>query len=461
MLTTGAQANTWSFVNHDTRTVDIFPIPAGARKLTTRPRILSRLAFLFLLGLACPLGAQEEALTAEDCVTLALEANPGFRSIRAALDATRAELTIARSERFPSLDFSASAGRYQPAGSGTLSRHSLGVALRQTVYQGGRIGAQVDAAESALEAGEEDLAAARANLILAVREAWYGVAQGERLVVSSREGLERSRLNLEYAEVRLEAGLGTRPDVLRARVDVSTAELELTRAQNTLERARATLNILMGQSPAAPFQIREESLEAPLPSLPSWEVLREKALETRDEVRAARARTAQQEAGVRLARGAFFPSVIADAALSRGAVASRSPDESWSLDLGLSLPIFQGFARSGEMRVRESLLESTRFQEEAVSRQVEGEVWEALLAERESARRLENARALFEAAQENLEAAQESYRQGLGSMIALVDARTAFTEAEQTLIRARYDRRVARAVLERVVWGDTFGGHPS
>ena len=40
-------------------------------------------------------------------------------------------------------------------------------------------------------------------------------------------------------------------------------------------------------------------------------------------------------------------------------------------------------------------------------------------------------RSLFEAAQENLDAAQESYRQGLSSMIALVDARTAFTDAER------------------------------
>ncbi len=426
------------------------------------PRVILRPPFLFLMvlgsGFGSPLPAQEGPMELEECISLALEANPGFQSIRAALDATRAELTVARSSRYPSLGLSASAARYETAGSGALDRHNVGLAFRQTLYQGGQISAQVDAAQAALDAGEEEQAAARADLILAVQEAWYGVAQGRRLVLSSQEGLRRSRLNLEFAEARLEAGLGTRPDVLRARVDVSAAELDLTRAENVLEGARAVLNILLGQSPANPLEIREPTAEVPLSPLPSWEILRRDALTAREEVRAARARTAQQEARVRLARGGFFPSISADAELSRGATASASPDESWSLGVGLSLPLFQGFSRTGDLRGQRALLESARFREQAVTREVEGQVWEALLAEKESTRRLENARALLDAAEENLEAAQVSYRQGLGSITALVDARTAFTEAEQTLIQAEYDRRIARAVLERVVRGDALEG---
>jgi outer membrane protein TolC len=440
------------------RTVNTVPFPAPRRTTEEVATAMFLLLLVFLWGLPVPLGAQASPLEMEECITLALEANPGFQSIRAALDATRADLTVARSSRFPSLGLSASAARYETAGSGALDRHSVGLALQQTLYQGGRIRAQVDAGEAALEAGEEALASARADLVLAVRQAWFSVAQGERLVVSAREGLERSRLNLEYAEARLEAGLGTRPDVLRARVDVSAAELELTRAENVMESSRAVLNILMGQSPATPLQIREEASAVSFPPLPSWDDLRDAALGAREEVRAAQARTARQEAEVRFSRGSFFPSISAEGAVSRGASASRSPSESWSLEMGLSLPLFQGFARRGDLRARQALLESARFQESAVSQAVEGEVWEALLAEKESTRRLENARALYQAAEENLEAAQESYRQGLGSMIALVDARTAFTGAEQTLIQAEYDRRVARAVLERMVWGDTFGG---
>lgn len=406
---------------------------------------------------ASPARAQDGPLNLETCVRLALEANPDLQSRRAALDASRANLTGARSVRFPSVGFSAGAARYESGGSGTLDRHNVGVNLRQTLYSGGRVTAGVDAAASALAADEGAVDAARADLVLAVRQAWYSAAQGVRQVRSAEDGLARSRLNLEYAEAQLEAGLGTRPDVLRARVDVSAAVLDLTRARNTLDGARARLNSLMGRSPARPLELATEEVEQPLAPLPPWEELRRRALQSRDELRVARARVARQEALVRMARGTFLPSVSAEADVGRGTAGVRSPEESWSLGVSFSLPLFEGFARSADVQGEAALLAAARFDQQAVTQAIEAEVWDALLAEEESARRLENARALVEAAEENLEAAQESYRQGLGDIIALVDARTSFTEAEQVLIQAVYDRRTARAVLERVVDRDTFG----
>ncbi len=401
--------------------------------------------------------AQERPLDLEASVRLALEANPDFQSRRAALEATRAEVRGARSGRYPTVGLSGSAARYENGDAGAMDRHEVGVGLRQVLYQGGRVGAGVDAAEAVLEADEGVLRAARADLVLAVRQSWYRAAQGERLVRSAEEGLARSRLNLEYAEAQLAAGLGTRPDVLRARVDVSAAQLELTRASNARESARAVLNTLMGQPPSASLALAAEDPEAALPELASWEDLLAAALDSREELRSARARTARQEALVRLARGSYLPSVTADAGVSRGAMASQDAEKSWSLGVAFSLPLFDGFSRSADVQAQRARLDAARFDEAAVAQGVEAEVWQAWLDEEESARRLENARALFAAALENLEAAQESYRQGLGSMIALVDARTEFTGAEQALIQAVYDRRIARAVLERVVEGDIFG----
>lgn len=393
----------------------------------------------------------------EACVRLALEANPDLQSRRAVLEASRADLTGARSGRYPSVGLSGSASRYDTGEIGATDRHDLGLSVRQILYRGGRVSAGMDMAESAFDANQASLATARADLILAVQLGWYRGAQARRLVLSSEQVLERSRLNLEYAESQLLAGLGTRPDVLRARVDVSAAELELTRARNTLEGAKANLNTLMGRPPIQPLELAPDTDQDPLPPLPSWEELRRMALEAREELRAARARTARQEAAVRFARGAFLPTVNADAGLGRGAVGSRSPRESWSVGLAFSLPLFEGFAPSAELQAQRAFLEASRFDEIAIQQRVEGEIWEGLLAEEESARRLDNAEALLEAARESLDAAQEAYRLGLGTMIALVDALTALADAERILIEAMYDRRIARAVLDRVVGYDSFG----
>ena len=312
----------------------------------------------------------------------------------------------------------------------------------------------MDAAESAFAAEDAARAAARSDLVLAVRRAWYQAAQAQRLVISSEQGLEHSQLNLEYAEAQLVAGLGTRPDVLRAHVDVSAAALELTQSRNALEGTKATLNTLMGRSPARSLELAPDVEEEPLGPLRSWEVLLQAALENREEMREAQARTACQEAAVRLARGGFLPTVNADAGLSLGTANSPGSRESWSVGLMFSLPLFEGFATTADYQAQKALLEASQFDEQGVRRRIEREVWDAVLSGNAAARSLDNARALFEGARENLDAAQTSYRQGLSSMISLVDARTAFTDAERILIQALYERRIAFAVLERAIGQD-------
>ena len=260
--------------------------------------------FLLAVAVASPsaAAAQERPLDLEASVRLALEANPDFQSRLAALEATRAEVRGARSARYPNVGLSGSAARYENGGSGAMDRHTVGVDVRQILYQGGRVGAVVDAASATLDVDEGALQAARADLVLAVRQSWYRVAQGERLVRSAEEGLARSRLNLEYAEAQLAAGLGTRPDVLRARVDVSAAQLALTRASNATESARAVLNTLMGQPPSAPLTLAADEPESALPGLAPWDELKRTALDGREELRSARARTARQEALVKIGR---------------------------------------------------------------------------------------------------------------------------------------------------------------
>ena len=74
--------------------------------------------------------AQEGPLSVEASIQLALRANPDHRSRVAALEATRADLRGARSARFPSVDLSASAARYEVGGTGALDRNDLGLSIR-------------------------------------------------------------------------------------------------------------------------------------------------------------------------------------------------------------------------------------------------------------------------------------------------------------------------------------------
>lgn len=388
------------------------------------------------------------------CIQEALAANPDLQARQALLAQVATGMDEAAADRYPTLGLSGNAARSAGGGADPTGRHEVGIALRQTLYRGGRVEAAVDIAASAHAAARADLEAVTRDLVFQVRQAWYRLAQARYLLVSAEQSLERSRLHLDYAEALIEAGMGARTDLLRARVDVAGAELDRTRALNQVRSAEAALNTVMGRPPGQALETAAEPLDGTLPPAAPWEALQASALGAREEFAAARARRARQEASLRSARGAYLPVVQTDAGVSRGGTSSTPARESWSVGLSVAVPLFEGFANRARVAGQQALLEAVDHDLEALRQQIAREVWEAVLAEEEAAGRLHDARALREDARENLEAAAEAYRLGARSMIDLVDARTAFAAAEQLFIQAVFDQRIARAALERAVGAD-------
>ena len=70
---------------------------------------------------------------------------------------------------------------------------------------------------------------------------------------------------------------------------------------------------------------------------------------------------------------------------------------------------------------------------------------------REAVERVANSRIFYENALENRNISEGEYREGVGSMLDVTDAQTAFVTAEQTLIEALADYKIALVVLDRVV----------
>jgi len=83
--------------------------------------------------------------------------------------------------------------------------------------------------------------------------------------------------------------------------------------------------------------------------------------------------------------------------------------------------------------------------------QVSLEVWNALLAFKEAAERISNTRIFYDNSLENLRIAEGEYKEGVGSMLDVIDAQTALVTAEESHIEALADFQIARAALERAV----------
>jgi len=127
---------------------------------------------------------------------------------------------------------------------------------------------------------------------------------------------------------------------------------------------------------------------------------------------------------------------------------SRQP---WSIRLGMSLPLWDGFSRSARISQaraqQDDATEQVRARRLEVAGQVQGRVagvrtaWEA-------ARIQELTRT---AAREQLQLAQERYRIGNGTALEVADAQNAVTQAEVEYVTAVYDYHLAVVGLEAAV----------
>jgi outer membrane protein len=125
----------------------------------------------------------------------------------------------------------------------------------------------------------------------------------------------------------------------------------------------------------------------------------------------------------------------------------EASDKPWAVGVALTVPLFTGGlvegqieeARRGAMAARESRTELSN----AVRQQVTGSI--ANLAAAEESIRLAEAQRIR--AQDLLSLATQRYQAQLGSIVELTQAQVAFATAENDLIRARYDRELARAAF--------------
>ncbi len=111
------------------------------------------------------------------------------------------------------------------------------------------------------------------------------------------------------------------------------------------------------------------------------------------------------------------------------------------------------------LREAEASWEIAQFRLIQAERDAYAELESALLSLRESVERLEASRVAVAAAQRNFDAAQESLREGVGTIVEVLTAQLALTTAETNLVQATYDAAVAALQL-RVAVGDKLPQEP-
>jgi outer membrane protein len=420
------------------------------------------LAMVVVLGWCAGALAAEPSrvLTLEQAEVTAREQQPQLRSARAGTDAARARVDQARSGLLPQVSGNASydvgTNRVGTSSGGVVSggtarRFSAGLTANQLLYDFGRTSGRLTASRRSAEAQEATQAQTLEDVLLDVRASYFDALTQRALLDVARETLESEEKRLQQVKAAVEVGSRPEIDLLQQRTARANAQVRFIQARNAEATAKAQLNQAMGVEGATDYAVADVAV-APVEGEDSaTDVLVERALAARGDVKARELQVRAQEAQVGATRSDFFPSLGATAgAIDTG---TDPADATWNVSGGLSLswPLFEGGRTRAEVREQRALLRDTQAQQDVLRQQVRLEVEQARLAVTASREALSAAEEALVNARERLRLAEGRYQAGVGNIIELSDAQVEYTNAAAQRVQATYDLATSRATLARAL----------
>ena len=441
---------------------------------------MKRWIVLILIAIL-PAGAQtsgeKEDLTLDEAVRLALSRHPDIGKARAAADALKGKIREVRAQALPEAIVTASGTRWRdpsllnasgidkfpeelrkaliPVG---INRFDYGISVKQPLYTAGKIGTALRLASVEAEGSMIDVDRAEQDLALEVVKAYYGLLWAERyrdLVAATQEQRKR---HAEMARARFNNGVATEVDVLRSEVAVANGAPDLVRAENAIRQARALLNYYLARPVDFPTRTSQEF------ELKPWdqqdlEALAQEAERSRPELSRLRIAERSAEHQLQLARAESRLRIDATAGFGISTRLTENLFNSdftrWNVGVNLTLPVFDGFRRSGLVAQAVANQRAVRLEREKVQQQVRLGLQQALDEVRAAQETINAARANISQAERVLTMTQENYRYGAATTLDIVDAQTALSVARTNLLKGLHDYAVARANL---LW--TLGRRP-
>ncbi len=417
----------------------------------------SGLAALALLVLAIPAAAQEQSVTLNQAIDMALVAQPAMVQARGQVASASASRLQSYGNWLPSLSLGSgysesSVTRFDQAtqrtveGSATSYSTNLSASIvlfdgLSRIYDGRAAGADANAADASL-------VNSRFQTVLQTKQAFFNALAAEELVRVSETRIERAREQLNVSREKLINGTATRSDTLRSSVELGNARLQKLNAETQLAIAGANLARLIGVEGSVKA-VREDRLLTIIQV--DTATLRQEALAESPAIFQADAQAKAAEAQFASTFSQYLPSLTANYSRSWAGAEVSQLDDSWSVRLNVSWPLFNGFTRELN-RTRSAVnRNNARAQAEDARRQVNAQLTQHLASLASAQTRLEIAQSSKAASEEDLRVQQERYRLGAATIVDVLASQVNLDQAEVDIVQARFDYFVARAQIEALV----------
>jgi outer membrane protein TolC len=330
---------------------------------------------------------------------------------------------------------------------GESNNYVTQIRLQQPIFNGGAGWNGKAAANAASRARSYEHRRARETVVFQAVQAVEGLALAEAFEDVVRATLTAAEQHVHQAEAMVEAEMATQADLLQAQVFLAGVESRLIEARNQVEVAGENIKLLTATDTPLVLSASvslEDHIDAELPAWPDSARLVDRA-DLRASLEQARAAGKLEN----VARGALLPHV--NLTLERNWYSREdlfgTDARAWSLGVYATWDIFAGLENLGALKKARAERRAAEHQHAFASRQARVEARQAWLAARAARERVDVARRAVVAANDGLRIVRNQYREGLATMLDLLETQVAATRAETGFIEALHDFNVGLARL--------------
>ena len=425
---------------------------------------------IFLAGVTAAQEKDYQALSLNDCLSLARKYNPVLSASREKVQELVADYQAARSKFFPRLVLLSYYDRLPPnrfSPGGALTNFELfkregfsSVTGKQIIFDGLKTYYNTQAAQWGTKAQKQEVQRTADEVAFAVTEAFYRLIEAQENLQVAQEALKQRQEFAKLTEAFYQAGKVTHLDSFRAQSQVSDAEQARVEAENAVRLAREILARTLGLKEQIQVGIKGQLPQQFVPAADIPALWRE-TVKNNPEIKRLDLELSQSQSAVKASRGGYFPEISLQAAsdVRHRDLGGTKPE--WIGGIFMEYPFFEGGLTKAQVAKASSqnlqLLEKKRDRLNGLKVDLTT-AWK----DQENARQgAATTRQTVATNEEAYASAQALYRHGKAIGLDVLQAQVDLTGSRFTYIRYAVAYEIGRARIKQILGSGPAESDPS
>lgn len=420
------------------------------------------LTIYILLLLSSNIQAQQ-TLTLEEAVQIGLENNYGLqisRNLQIEAENNRSlgnagflpmvDLTGSRTESIDDSEFRSADGTGSTNEGARSTNTNASLNLNWTVFDGLTSFARYDRLGLLKEISDEQLRFDMEYMVSQIALSFFNVIRISEQMKVLENNIDVSLERIEIEETKVDLGSGSEYDLLQARSDLNADRAAFIRERNQLNEAKITLNELLSRDPRTDFEVTTEiDVNRFLPE----EELFDQLMKENAELAIARFENEVSQLEIREVQGERYPQI----SLTSGYSFNRSENDGgffqfnettgFSVGVTARVNIFNGFNLNRRVQNAQIRKKNAELNLEAQKLRLESDFQAIYRTYQNSIELVDLEEDNLANAEETLDIALERFRLGSISSLEFREAQRTFLAAENRLINAKFEAKVAETEL--------------